>query len=178
MKGILLAIIGFLTFGSGAMANPADLHPRFPIVIGTYQLTDEWEITLLKPHNRRIEDGAMFLWRPTFTVRLHVLNNPEGEKSENLFAWWRFRISPDAVDIFEQIKTNPLRLSYRLQEKRDTGIVYELNGFVIGPESHVMISIYFDDESQISEAKEVFKSLVLSPNKVLKSTAPLRGPAA
>jgi len=167
------------------MASPAaegrtELHPGFPVVSGVYQLTQEWAITLQQPLSRRIEDGTMVLWRPTFTVRLTIWNNPKDQTAAELYSWWRSRISSEATEIAEEKQAVPARFCYRLQEERDSGVVYELDGFVFGPSSHVQVSVYFDNAAQIEEAREAFNSIVLSPNSAFNSTStpPLRGGAA
>lgn len=42
------------------------LHPEFPVVVGRYQMTPDWAVTLPRPFNRRTEDGSLVFWRPGF----------------------------------------------------------------------------------------------------------------
>lgn len=58
------------------------LHPGFPVVQDTYQMTKEWSVTLPGRFNRRIEDGSLVLWRPGFTIWTSVWGNDKKESAE------------------------------------------------------------------------------------------------
>ena len=135
------------------------LHPEFPVVDGTYQMTDEWTITLNEPHNRRIEDGSLVLWRPGFTVWVNVWGNDNNKSLMERSSWLKEDISKEAFEI-EENKTNSLvRIGYRINENSPESTVYSYNGFVINNNGYVQISMYFDAENDASVAKRIFNSL-------------------
>ena len=135
------------------------LHPDFPVVEGHYQMTDEWALSLAEPHNRRVEDGSLVLWRPGFTAWINIWGNDNNQTIEERATWLREEMSPEAFEIHEAKSTNPIRIEYRLNEITEDGAVYTYNGFVIVANSYVQISIYFDSENELSSAKSLVSSI-------------------
>ena len=160
----LLISLAALPASSGQEAKKV-LHPDFPVVEGKYQLTDDWSITLDQKHNRRIEDGSMVIWRPGFTVWLKVWKLKDGETPAQRLGELKKGIDKKATDPVEEKEGKPLRFSYRLKEEADDKRQAAFYGFAVGPESHVSVSIYFDREDDLKQAKEVFKSLTAAEPK-------------
>ena len=62
--GIIAAVIFFLVASVEAedvKMKDAELHPKFPVVEGNYQMTKEWSVTLPGKFSRRIEEGSLVL---------------------------------------------------------------------------------------------------------------------
>ncbi len=135
------------------------LHPKFPVIEGKYQLTDNWAVTLAQKHNRRFEEGSLVIWRPGFTIWTTVWNLKEGEKPEALLKRLKEDISKDATDVVESGEGMPLRLSYRLKEESDDDRQPAFYGIAVSSSGHVQISIYFDDPKDLKNAQEIFASL-------------------
>ena len=51
------------------------------------------------------------------------------------------------------------QIGYRINEYRPEGTVYSFNGFAVNTTGYVQISMYFDNEKDVSVARERFKSL-------------------
>lgn len=136
-----------------------NLHPDFPIVDGTYQLTREWSIALPFPHNRRIEDGSMVLWQPKMTSWISVWGNDNEESIQNKANWLKKDISNQSFDLQEQGTSLSYLIGYRVNEVKSENITYSYNGFAISENGHVQISIYFDEENVVQKAKSMFFSL-------------------
>jgi len=146
------------------MEFQVELHPDFPVVNDTHQLTSEWSIDLASPHNRRIEDGSVVLWQPGRTAWIIVWGNDHGESVQEKATWLKKDISRNSYDLKEKTISNIHLIGYRLDETESGELVHSYNGFAISGESHVQISIYFDTEEDHQEVEEMFFSL--------KSTAP------
>ena len=123
------------------------LHPDYPVVRGSYQMTDEWAVTLPDEFNRRIKDGSLVLWRPTLTFWVTVWGNDKGTSEEKRLT----SILEAASDLRseQQIeRTDKLvRLTYELPEEdrsRPKSVYKSISGYVIAPIGHVQISAYFD----------------------------------
>lgn len=123
------------------------LHPDYPVVTGTYQMTDEWAVALPETFNRRIEDGSLVLWRATLTFWVTIWGNDKGTSEEERLA----SILETASDLRgeQQIERTGklIRLTYELPEEdysREKSSYKSISGYVIAPMGHVQISAYFD----------------------------------
>ena len=65
-------------------------------------------------------------------------------------------MSPDASDIEEVSADGLLHLAYRLNEESEDQRVAGFYCFVVGASAHVQLAIYFDDEGDVEEAKEIW----------------------
>ena len=135
------------------------LHPDFPVVEGKYQMTKRWSITLPGKFNRRVEDGDLVIWRPSFTIWVSALNNDKNESKEDRLARLRKDVSPDALDVEDVSEEGVLRLRYRLHETSEDRRVAAFYGFVVGVNGHIQLGIYFDDESDLEKAKQIWLSV-------------------
>jgi hypothetical protein len=134
------------------------LNPNFPAVTGRYQMTREWWITLPGEFNRRVEDGSLVLWRPGLTVWVLVWGNDHSESTQVRLDGFRTRKSSLAFDEEMHHDGDVTRYSYRLTEQDDDGPRSALYAFAIGMTGHVQAAIYFDDETQLAIAKQIWMS--------------------
>ena len=154
----IFAIV-LMIFSLNAIGGERVLHPDFPVVKGQYQMTPEWAITLDQPHNRRVEDGSLVLWRPGFTVWINVWGNDNNESIKARLKWITADSSPNAYEIKSQSLDFGHRYTYRLNETENDNVTYTYNGFVLGLDSHVQATVYFDSEGDLKEAKSVVESI-------------------
>ena len=63
------------------------LNPDFPVVDGHYQMTSEWSLNLDQPHNRRIEEQQLVIWRPGVTLWISVWGNDNHESIDERLTW-------------------------------------------------------------------------------------------
>ena len=154
----MLAVMAGLK--TGVQAEPSKpLHPKYPVIEGNYRMTADWALTLDQKYNRRIEDGSLVIWRPGFTIWTKVWGSKEGETPEQTLKGLKDGISPKATEVKEEKEGGVLRVSYRLEEESEDKRKPAFHGFAVGPDSHVQISIYFNDEKEAAKAVQIFKSL-------------------
>ena len=127
---------------------------------GHYRMTDSWSLKLDQPHNRRLEEGSLVIWRPGFTLWINVLNNEDEENIEERLNWIKKEASHDAFDHSETTSQSSSFFMYRLAEQYDGKTVNSLNGYILSPTGHVQISAYFDDESELNRAKTILRSVM------------------
>lgn len=135
------------------------LHPKFPVVEGEYQMTKDWSITLPKKFNRRFEEGNLVIWRPGITLWIAVWGNDHGESREERLRQLRDSISADAFNVEELPGDDVLRLCYRLDEAAEDNRASAFYGFAVGFDGYVQMAVYFDQESELDLAKEIWRSL-------------------
>ena len=136
--------------------DPDDcLHPDFPVVHEEYQLTDRWSMVLPCRFNRRIEEGALVLWRPGFTIYVNLLNNDQGKSVDDLVTHFKSAMSPDAQQVEDRMHDGVRQLSYRLQEDA----VHGFYGFKFVPDGVLHLTNYFDNEEDEQLAREIFTSV-------------------
>ena len=131
------------------------LHPDYHVIEGYLQLTAAWSLELEQPLNRRIEDGSMVLWRPGFTIWLNVWGNDNDETIDDRAGRIKSDVSSEAHDIVSGTSGGLFRHSYRLEEMSGNKFVYGYFGFIIAPEGHVQIAIYFDAMADLAAAKAI-----------------------
>ena len=134
------------------------LHPDFPVVEDEYKLTETWAVTLPGKFNRRFEDGDLIIWRPGLTIYVVIWNNDENESIADRMAAIKEEMSPDAFAIEEKNDGDILRFGYRLNEDRGEEIVHAWYGFAFAPDGHVQAAIYFDEESDVEVARQIWLS--------------------
>jgi hypothetical protein len=135
------------------------LHPDFPVVEGTIELTEEWRVTLPGKFNRRIEDGNLVLWRPGITLWIAIWSNDHNETPEQRLHWISEDNNPDAYDRLTETGEGEIRFSYRLAEDSDDDRQPAFYCFAIGQNGHVQMAIYFDDAEDLDTAKQIWRSL-------------------
>ena len=90
------------------------LHPDYPIMEGKYRMTADWSVTLNQPHNRRIEDGSLVIWRPGFTVWVNVWGNDNNQTIEERVKRIQSDVSPSAYEIISKKNGSGFIHAYRL----------------------------------------------------------------
>jgi len=139
------------------------LHPEFPVVEGTLQVTKRWSLTLPEKFNRRLEKGSLVIWRPGFTMWISALNNDNNESKEDRLKWLRERMSADAFDVEEISDEDVLRLAYRLHEESEDQRVAAFYTFAIGSSGHIQLAICFDDEDETELVRKIWLSVKEEP---------------
>ncbi|HET6878954.1 MAG TPA: DUF2185 domain-containing protein [Pirellulales bacterium] len=134
--------------------------PGFPIVEGDLPLTANWSIFLPERFARRVEDGALVLWRPGLTIWLRAWNNDHGESRFKRLAAIKKAASPERFAEHESEAKNLTRYSYRLLDESENGPVESLYGFVIGDDGQLELAIYFDNPTDEAEARQLVESVV------------------
>lgn len=128
--------------------------PGFPIVEGPHALTKSWSITLPAPYARRIEDGALVLWRPGITLWINAFNNDHDEPQATRLAAMKKAMSRAATDIVETTG-DVTRLRYRVNEDGQDS----LNVLVFSDTGMLQASIYFDAEADAVTAARMADSI-------------------
>jgi len=135
------------------------LHPYYPVVSGEYKVTEQWSLSLTKPHNKRIEDGSLVIWRPGFTIWINVWNNDNKETINERLKRIKNYISKNSFELNESKDRGITKFSYKLNEINSERVAFGYYGFAINNISHVQIAMYFDDELDASVAKNIFLSI-------------------
>jgi hypothetical protein len=135
------------------------LHPDYPTVEGTLSLTSSWSLVLPEKFNRRLDGGDLVIWRPGFTIRMAVWNNPSSEAAQQTLSWIKEGISAKAYGLEERECEGVLWFCYRLPEQSDDARVAALYCYAVAPCEHLQIAFYFDNEANLSMAKAVWRSL-------------------
>ena len=136
------------------------LHPDFPVVVGTYKMTNEWSVTLPGKFNRRIENNDLVIWRPGMTLWIAIWGNDKGETKESRLNRIMNDMSPKALEVKTTTSSSILRLSYRLKEEEEQGAVAAFYCFAIGKTGQVEMAIYLDNESDVKNAQAILESLI------------------
>ncbi len=136
-----------------------ELNPDFPIIEGSYQMTEDWSVTLPTPFNRRVEEGELVIWKPGFTIWINVWNNDKSESQGERLHWIQESSSTNAFDEIIESSDSVSRYSYRLKEDSDDDREPAFYGVGTGEGGHVQIVIYFDSAGDLAEAKSIWRSL-------------------
>jgi len=142
----------FVQDPDGAPIDPDELvagtlNPEFPIVEGRFDMTRDWSIALDQPMNRRIEDDALVLWRPGLTAWVNAWGNPHHEPPIVRLNKLRAMSAPKRYNENNWAASDLLYSTYRLDEASDGQQQSALYGFVVGPNGHVQIAVYFDHDA-------------------------------
>ena len=137
------------------------LNPDFPVIDGDYQMTNDWAITLDQPHNRRVEDGSLVIWRPGFTLWINVWNNDNNQSIDERLERIKSDASEDAYLEETHEKGGVRTFKYRLNEMRGDDLVYAVYGFVFSSddEGYVQVAAYFDVEGDYDAAKDIIDGI-------------------
>lgn len=129
--------------------------PGFPLVEGVHALTATWSITLPEPFARRLDDGALVLWRPGFTLWIVAFNNDRGEPQAARLAAMREVMSEDATDVRESNAGGVARLTYRLREDE----LETLTVLAVADAGQLQVAIYFDDAADAPLVQQLADSI-------------------
>lgn len=135
------------------------LHPDFPSVDGTVNLTSSWSIKLSQAHSRRVEDGSLVLWRPNFTIWINIWKNTHNQSIESRLKRIVADASPNRFNETSEFKDRFHLFTYRLGEESDEEPAPSYYGHAIGPNDSVQLAIYFDDLNDANTASEILESI-------------------
>ena len=136
--------------------DPDDcLHPDYPVVEGDYGLSEAWRIQLPAKFNRRIEEGALVLWRPGMTLYFVAWNNDLNDTIETRVNLLQADLNPKAFDPQSDEGEGYQSFTYRLTEED----VNQLYGFVVTDDGHLQVAISFDDEDDLDRVRAMFASI-------------------
>ena len=138
---------------------PAD----FPFVLARIALTENWSLHLPLAFKLRLEDGAMVIWRPGFTIWLTSWNNDKGESIVDRKARFAATASPNKFDDREHEDEGRLYYSYRLTEESNDEREPALYAFAFAEYGHVQMSFYFDDKAGAELAYQILASVNSEP---------------
>ncbi len=138
---------------------PAD----FPFVLARIALTENWSLHLPLAFKLRLEDGAMVIWRPGFTIWLTSWNNDKGESIVDRKAHFAAEASPNKFDDRVHEEEGRLYYSYRLTEEADDEREPALYAFTLAEHGHVQMSFYFDDKADAELAYHILASVNSEP---------------
>lgn len=137
------------------------LHPDYPIVSGSYRLTDDWVVELPVELNRRVEDGNLVLWRPGLTFWIAIWGGSWKSRQDRVASILQ-TADPDRTDQQMQDDGQLTRLTYELVEsdrERTQSVYGSLSGHVISDTESIQISAYFDTPQARSLGYQVIHSL-------------------
>lgn len=128
--------------------------PGYPVVPqGFFELTEDWGVTLAEPLARRIEDDAMVLWRPGFTVYVVAWGEGEGQRTrKQRLKDLKREADPDARVVREKDDGEVIRFAYRLSEEMPDGRIESLTAFAVTDYGHLQLGIHFDDKKDEAKA--------------------------
>ncbi|MFP6675046.1 MAG: DUF2185 domain-containing protein [Pirellulaceae bacterium] len=141
--------------------DPDDcLHPDFPIVTGSHQLHHGWTIDLPYKFNRRDQGDELVFWRVGMTILISLWENDDNDSVDHRIDWFRSVMSDEAFDIEETVSSDCHRLTYRLDEERDSDTMYAMYGFCVTRVGHAQLSVYTDSAPDIDTAKEIVTNVI------------------
>jgi len=135
-----------------------NLHPEYPVVESTFQITTNWSITLPAKFNRRMEDGNLVLWKPGLTIYLAVWGNDHSLSKAELIDDLKHDSSEFAYD-FKDTKNG---FSYRLNENADDDRMPALYCYAVDACGFVQMAAYFDHDDDLLVAETIHLSLIAS----------------
>lgn len=150
------------------------MSDEFPFLIGRVALTDDWSIDLPFALMQRFDEQQMVLWREGFTVFLSVFNNDTNETAAKRKADYAEAGSDEKFDEFNAEENGVVYYSYRVDEPADDDRKPAFEGFAFADHGHLLLSIYFDEESDVEQALELLRSASGAP-PVLEDTSVLSG---
>jgi hypothetical protein len=163
MRKVFVSILILVSLAASQSISQADdtmtHQPDFPVVSDFHQLDENWWMTFPTQFKKRFEDREVVFWRPGFTVWASVWKNDDDKSVADRFDWFRSRADTSAFDESIDADSSSLHYSYRLNENRETGIVYVLYGFVFKDHGHLQVAFYFDREGDLDMARSIFESI-------------------
>jgi hypothetical protein len=129
--------------------------PGFPLVEGVHALTKSWSLTLPGPFARRVEDGALVLWRPGITLWIVAYHNDHDETQAARLAAMRSVMSSNATNVRAEQADGLSRLTYQLVEDG----VGTLMALVFSDAGHLQVAVYFDELDDAAIAEQLAASI-------------------
>jgi hypothetical protein len=134
--------------------------PGFPLVEGEYVLTPAWAIHLPESFARRIEGGALVLWRPGLTMWLNAWGNDRRESQAQRLAAFKKAASRARFAEREVVADRVTRFDYRLRDDSDNGPIESLNALIFSDDGHLQMAVYFDDPVDEIKARQLVDRVV------------------
>ena len=92
--------------------------PGYPVVEGHYALDATWSMYLPERFARRVQDGALVLWRPGLTIWLTAWNNDNAQSQAERLVRIKGTASPNRFAEQENNAGDVTRFSYRPSDNR------------------------------------------------------------
>jgi hypothetical protein len=147
----------------------AEIPPQFPRVSGECQMTKGWWVTLPDEFAKRYEKDEfgtdLVLWRKGITCWTTAYNMKAGETPASTLKWIKEDTPKKTVQIIEPTDTRLLRYAYVLHETTEKGQPERraLYSYTFGESGHIMMAIYYDQESDLELAKKIWMSITEKP---------------
>lgn len=135
----------------------------FPLVIDRIALSPNWSLHLPFACKLRMEDNAMVLWRPGFTIWLNAWGNDSGETIAARKAHFAKTASPEKFDEREYEQAHRLYYSYRLAEESDDERAPAIYAFSFSNDGHLQLAFYIDNDEDAEIAYRILKSVNSDP---------------
>lgn len=135
----------------------------FPFVIDRIGLTENWSLVLPFACKLRMENGAMVLWRPGFTIWVTAFRNDLGDSITDRKAHFAETASPEKFDERNYEAAGRHYYSYRLAEESKVDRVPALYAFSFSHDGHLQLSFYFDNETDAELAYNILASANSDP---------------
>ena len=87
-----------------------------------------------------------------------VWGNDSNQSASERLEEIKGRADGAAAEIAVELKSDPARLSYRLNEEHERGLVKAFYGFAFKPEGHIQLAVYLDQESDVEDAYRLHRS--------------------
>jgi len=139
------------------------MNPDFPLLIGRVAPVKNWSLHLPAAFNWRIEEDQMVIWRPGFTIWLTAWKNDKHESVAQRKDQIALDASPQGYDEWTTQDGEFSYYSYRLAETSEDERADAFYGFAIGDDGHLLLSIYFDEERDVTLARDILNSVNGSP---------------
>ena len=137
----------------------SEVQESFPTASGKFWFTRNWFIDLgLQEYQHRTEFNALVVWRPGFTLWTLVYEYPKDRtREEFVLETINRKDLPEGARLVEDMEDHGF--GYYFLESNEGRERWSLQTFTFGPDSHVVMAIYFDDESDLEEAKDIWRTL-------------------
>jgi len=161
----LLSLLAGTSENKDSPPKEGEIPPHFPQVSGEYQMTEAWWVTLPNEFAKRYEEGDfgtdLVLWRKGLTCWTTVYGMKAGETPASTLAWLKKGPSERIVQTFEHTDSTTLRYAYLIRESAEEGQPprWALYSFVVGKSGHILMAIYFDQESDLKVARKIWLSI-------------------
>jgi hypothetical protein len=174
-----LSVLGLVVVGllcsCGCSQNSSEpqekLMPKpedFPLVTGEYRMTKTWSISLPEEYRCRFEDDSLVIWRPGITMWISAWGMQDGETPASTLASIKSDTNYPPAEVLEL--QHPTCLCYgRFYHETDNADGepddrWTLTTFTIGQSGQVMMSVYFDEKSDLEKAKQLWLSIKETAN--------------
>lgn len=133
--------------------------PEVAVINGTVALSASWAVTVGTPMRRRLEDGALVLWRSGLTVRVSLWDAVAGQSPAERMQRLLDEAPAQRYDERRWRRAGVEYLGYRLADPGDPAAVAPLHGFAVDARGgHLRLTARFDDEAELAAAGTILAS--------------------